>query len=353
MPLPTQLVVTLPLSTDAELRKRYMIIDQPVKGNVRFGLLLEVLDKLAEEAALAYVRASFPDARVVTAAIDNIYIRTAADVNRDLVFGARINFVGRTSMEVGIRVEHPATDTEPAAHIASCYFTMVARSSAGDGALSLVLPVFQPDDALAERRWQRAIARREAYRKGLQQAQEPPSSREYALLAELHAAQDAPGFSGLVAGRCVTESWDRTYPEHENVPEKIFGGHLIRRAYEQSSICAEQVAPDRAIIVAVNRINFVQPVRMGDKLHLVSRAVYSGDCSVCIETDIMRISRDRTQTNLSNACIFTFVNVDDELRPQAVPRIHPATYKEDAAYLAAHRRRQEHVRHMAAKRGTA
>jgi acyl-CoA hydrolase len=110
------------------------------------------------------------------------------------------------------------------------------------------------------------------------------------------------------------------------------------------------VAPGRTVIVAVNRINFVQPVRMGDKLHLVSRAVYSGDCSVCIETDIMRISRDRKQFNLSNACIFTFVNVDDELRPQPVPRIHPTNYKEDAAYLAAHRRRMEHQRHMAAKR---
>jgi len=351
MPGPTELVVKLALSTDAELRKRYMLIDEPVRGNIRFGLLLEVLDKLAEEAALAYVRESFPDARVVTAAIDNIYIRNAADLKRDLVFGARINFVGRTSMEVGIRVEHPATATESAVHMASCYFTMVARSTTGDGALSLVLPVFQPADGLGERRWQRAIARREAYRKGMQQAQEPPSSQEYALLTELHTAQDLRTFDGLVASRCVTESWDRTYPEHENVPEKIFGGHLIRRAYEQSSICAEEVAPNRPVIVAVNRINFVQPVRMGDKLHLVSRAVYSGDCSVCVETDIMRISRDRKQINLSNACVFTFVNVDDELRPQAVPRIHPTTYKEDAAYLAAHRRRQEHLRHMAAKRG--
>ena len=134
------------------------------------------------------------------------------------------------------------------------------------------------------------------------------------------------------------------------MPSKIFGGHLIRRAYEQSSICAEEVAPGRPVIVAVNRINFLQPVRMGDKLHLISRAVYSGDCSVCVETDILRISRDRKQIHLSNACVFTFVNVDDELCPRPVPRIHPTTYKEDASYLAAHRRREEHARHMQAKR---
>ena len=351
MARPTDLLVTLPLATDADLRKRYMLINEPVLGNVRFGLLLEVLDKLAEETALAYVRMSHASARVVTAAIDNIYIRNAADVNRDMVFRGRINFVGRTSMEVGIRVEHPATASEPSAHIASCYFTMVARSTTQEGGHSLVLPAFEPTEALDQRRWQRAITRREAYRKSLQQAQEPPSREEYALLTELHTAQERPGFHGLLASACVTESWDRTYPEHENVPEKIFGGHLIRRAYEQSSICAEEVTPNRPVIVAVNRINFVQPVRMGDKLHFVSRAVYSGGGSVCVETDIIRISRDRTQINLSNACIFTFVNADDQLRPQPVPRIHPTTYKEDAAYLAAFRRRQEHERHMALKRG--
>ncbi len=162
------------------------------------------------------------------------------------------------------------------------------------------------------------------------------------MLVALHAAQDKPGFQGLLAADCVTGSWERTYPEHENVPQKIFGGHLIRRAYEQSSICAEQVAPQRPVIVAVNRINFVQPVRMGDKLHFVSRAVYAGRTSVCVETEIIRISRDRTQTNLSNSCVFTFTNVDAELRPQPVPAIYPTTYAEDARYLAAFRRHQGH-----------
>jgi acyl-CoA hydrolase len=349
MALPDDRILTVPLGSDAALRRRYMLLDEDLPANVRFGLILEVLDKLAEECALDYVRCTHPQARVVTAAIDNIYVRTAADVNRDLVFRARINFVGRTSLEVGIRVEHAAGPGQlPPAHIASCYFTMVARSTAGPGAESVVLPSFEPSDALSRRRWERALARREGYRQQLHQAQEPPSREEYGLLLALHAAQDQPGFSGLLAANCVTSSWERTYPEHENVPSKIFGGHLIRRAYEQSAICAEQVAPHRPVIVAVNRINFVQPVRMGDKLQFLSRAVYAGRTSVCVETDIIRVSRDRTQTNLSNSCIFTFTNVDDELRPQPVPTIHPTTYAEDARYLAAYRR---HAARMAWKAG--
>ena len=62
-----------------------------------------------------------------------------------------------------------------------------------------------------------------------------------------------------------TEGWERMYPEQENVPKKIFGGYVIRKAYEPSAICAELVAPNRPVIVIVNRINFNQPVRMGDQ----------------------------------------------------------------------------------------
>jgi acyl-CoA hydrolase len=265
-------------------------------------------------------------------------------VNRDLVFRARINFVGRTSLEVGIRVEHAAGPGHlPPAHIASCYFTMVVRSAPGEVVEGLVPPAFEPGDDLALRRWERAIARREAHRQQLHQAQEPPSREEYGLLAALHAAQDAPGFCGLLAKDCVTSGWERTYPEHGSAPSEIFGGHLIRKAYEQSAICAELVAPNRPVIVAVNRVNFVQPVRLGDKLQFLSRVVYAGRTSLCVETDIIRVSRDRTQVNLSNSCVFTFSNVDDRLRGQPVPAIYPTTYGEDARYLAAYRRRAERL----------
>jgi acyl-CoA hydrolase len=93
----------------------------------------------------------------------------------------------------------------------------------------------------------------------------------------------------------------------------------------------------------VDRINFHQPVRMGDKLHYVSRVAFTGKTSITVETAIMRNSRDRKSTALSNVCTFTFVNVDPELRPMPVPQIYPTTYAEDARYLAGYRRHQAHL----------
>jgi len=344
----TERVLTIPLAANPAVRREFMLIDQPVAGNIRFGKLLEVLDKLAEDVALAYVRGHDPEARVVTAAVDRIQVRGPADIYRDLRLRARVNFVGRHSVEVGIRCEHPEADGRPSGHIASCYFTMVARSA--DETRSLVVPAFEPADDDARRRWSRAAARRQAYRTAITAGDEPPSREEYLLLQKLHAAQDDAAFDGLLARDLVTTGWERMYPEQENVPKKIFGGYVIRKAYEQSAICAELVAPHRPVIISVNRINFNQPVRMGDRLRFQSRVTYAGGRSISVETEILRIGIDRTQAALSNTCVFTFVNVDEQLTPQPVPQVYPTTYRENDRFLAAHRRRQRYLRNAALAR---
>ena len=342
-PNDTSFYRTLPLGSDPDLRRGFMVVNEPLLGNLRFGRLLEALDKMAEDTALNYVRQFHPEARVVTAAIDEILIKHAADVTRDIVLQARINHVGRTSMEVGIRVEHPG---EPAIHIASCFFTMVARAGVGEQSKSVIIPPLEYLDPLEKQRCTNAIASRESSRTEQHVAHEPPTREEYDLLNRLHHTQEEADFGGLKASQLVADSWERMYPEQENVPTTIFGGYLVRRAYELSSICAELVAPNRPVIIAVNRINFFHPVRLGDKLHYTSRVVYTGKTSVSVEASIRRISRDRTSQALSNSCLFTFVNVDQDLSPQPVPTIHPATYAEDARYLQAFRRSKGLGRHL-------
>jgi acyl-coenzyme A thioesterase 9 len=336
-PIDTSLTRSLALGSDQELRRRFMVLDEPIAGNFRFGLLLEILDKMAEETALNYVNRFHPEARVVTAAIDNIRVRNPIDVSRDIIFSARINHVGRSSLEIGIRVEQQGS---PTSHIASCYFTMVARSGLGEDAVSVALPPLEYCDDLEQKRARKTLARRDDYKRQQAVLLEPPSREEYQMLSRLHQAQETPDFTGLRTGRLTADSWEMMYPEQENVPQKIFGGYLIRRAFELASIGCELVAPDRSVVVAVNRINFLQPVRMGDKLHYTSRVIYTEDCFVCVEASIERISHDRTSKALSNSCFFTFVNVDREMVRRPVPPVYPSNYAEDDCYLAAHRNHQ-------------
>jgi acyl-coenzyme A thioesterase 9 len=335
--------VVLPVASDPARRRRYAILNEPIPGNLRFGVLLEDLDRLAADTALEYARRVAPDAYVVTAAVDEIVVRGIADVTTDLRCLAQLNRVGRSSMEVGIRVE-----TAPAGHhVASCYFTMVAREGRGEGARSVSVPALAPGGERARAREARAAQRREAARLEEQAALEPPTREEYLLLRGLHEAQEAPAFGGVRASALVTETWERTFPEQENTWKVIFGGFIMRRAYELAHICAERLATQRPVLAAVNRVNFFNPVQIGDKLHLTARVGYAEGAAVCVDTRIERISRDRSARALSNSCLFTFVNVDPALAPVAVPTIHPADYAEDARYLQARR----HLASLSARSG--
>lgn len=343
-PHDTSYLYTLPLQADEMLRRRYQVVKDDIPGNFRFGLLLEVLDNVAGETALAYVRRFHPRGEVVTAAIDRILIRNSAEVVRDVVCKARINYVGRSSLEVGIRIEQ-VDGQGGVRHVGSCFFMMVARSGVGEGAVSLELPPLDYLDEMEKKRVAKAKERRDASQGD--PAKRPPSPEEHELLSRLHRAQDEPDFAGLRVGRLATESWERMYPILEKVPQSIFGGYLIRRAYELAALCAELVAPGRAVIMAVNRINFLQRVHIDDKLHYTCRVVHTGRCSISIEADIERISRDRRSKALSNTCLFTFVSVDQAMLPQPVPTVYPTTYAEDGLYLMAYRQREEY---LAAKR---
>ncbi len=335
-PHDTRYIFVLPFSTDPPLARRFLATDRDIVGNIRFGKLLETLDKVAENTALAYVNRFYPDARVVTAAIDRVVVRHPADTKHDLVFSAQINHVGTSSVEVGIRIEHLGPGS---GHLASAYFTMVARSTDGGKGRSLTLRPLDYALGIEKKRFEKANQRRQAYRESLAKAEEMPSLDEYLLLKNLHKQQEASGFSGIRAGELVLHSTQRAYPEQENVPKTVFGGYLIRRAYELAALAAEMVAPDRVVPCQVNRINFNQPVLLGDQLKFTARVVYTGKTTITVQSDIERFGRVGGDKALSNSCLFTFRNVDTSMQPQPVPFIYPVTYAEDARFLNAYRQR--------------
>lgn len=335
-PHDTRYLFVLMFSTDPALARRFLARDRNMVGNIRFGKVLETLDKVAENTALAYVHRFYPTARVVTAAIDNIMIRNPADTNHDLVFSAQINHVGKSSMEVGIRVESLGAGSN---HIASCYFTMVARSTDSGEAKSLTLPPLDYAQEIDAKRHAKAEQRRQANRDSLAKAEEMPSLDEYLFLKKLHKEQESADFKGIRASELVLESVTRAYPEQENVPKTIFGGYLMRKAYELAALAAEMVAPDRVVPCQVNRINFNQPVLLGDQLKFTARVVYTGKTTIAVQSDIERFSRSAGDKALSNSCLFTFRNVGSEMEPLPVPFIYPVTYAEDARFLIAYRQR--------------
>ena len=96
-------------------------------GNVHGGSLLKLLDQVAYACAAKYCKSY-----VVTAALDQVFFRQQVNVGELVTFNARINLVGRSSMEVGVQVVAEHLRTNDKRHTTSCYFTMVAINEDGN-----------------------------------------------------------------------------------------------------------------------------------------------------------------------------------------------------------------------------
>jgi acyl-CoA hydrolase len=95
-------------------------------GNVHGGTILKYLDQVAYACASRYA-----GQYVVTLSVDQVMFREAIHVGELVTFLAAVNFTGRTSMEIGIKVVTEDIRQKLVRHTNSCYFTMVAVDELG------------------------------------------------------------------------------------------------------------------------------------------------------------------------------------------------------------------------------
>jgi acyl-CoA hydrolase len=121
-------------------------------GHVFGGVMLSMMDKTAAVAAFRHSRLN-----VVTASIDRVDFREPILVGDLVVMKASVNYVGTTSMEVGVRVEAEELLTGRRRHTNSCYLTFVAVDRNGR---PIDVPGLVPETADQVRRYQAAEQRR-------------------------------------------------------------------------------------------------------------------------------------------------------------------------------------------------
>lgn len=121
-------------------------------GHVFGGVMLSMMDKTAAVAAFRHCRLN-----VVTASIDRVDFREPILVGDLVVMKASVNFVGRTSMEVGVRVEAEELLSGRRRHTNSCYLTFVAVDKHGR---PVEVPGIVPETPDELRRFQAAELRR-------------------------------------------------------------------------------------------------------------------------------------------------------------------------------------------------
>ena len=138
--------------SQAEMSDMMMPENANILGHVFGGVILSMMDKCAAIAAFRHARTN-----VVTVSIDRVDFREPIHVGDLVIMRSSVNYVGRTSMEIGVRVEAEDLVSGKRRHTNSCYLTFVAIDRNGRPVEVLGLVPETPDE---QRRYAAAKERR-------------------------------------------------------------------------------------------------------------------------------------------------------------------------------------------------
>jgi len=121
--------------------------------NVHGGEILKMLDQVAYACAARYT-----GNYAVTLSVDMVLFKNPIKIGSLVTFYASVNYTGRTSMEIGIKVVSEDIKDKSIKNTNVCYFTMVCIDENGNPSPVPKLELISEDD---KRRYNDALKRKE------------------------------------------------------------------------------------------------------------------------------------------------------------------------------------------------
>jgi len=141
-----------PAESEAVMAELMMPQHANLMGNVFGGVILALVDRVAAVCAIRHSHR-----QCVTVSVDKVDFREPIHVGELITAFARVNFAGKTSMEVGVKIVAENVLTGEKRHTNSCYVTYVALDDTGR---PTAVPPIVPETPDEKRRYERAAKRR-------------------------------------------------------------------------------------------------------------------------------------------------------------------------------------------------
>ncbi|KAK7123726.1 hypothetical protein R3I93_021981 [Phoxinus phoxinus] len=336
----------LPLGTQPALREKYL----NYHNSVRFGRILEDLDSLAVLICYSHTwnkQLKRSPLSIVTALVDKIDMRkNIIYPDCDIKFTGHVTWVGKTSIEAKMHMSqyHNGAYTD----VLDATFVMVARDPENKRAafINPLIPEGPEEEAIFQQGEINKKRRVELSTASLLKV--APTAEERTLVHNL--------FLNTLDSRTVSfrsrilppnslwmedakmKGLEICHPQERNIFNRIFGGFLMRKAYELGWANACAFAGCRPTLVAVDDILFRKPVEIGSLLLLSSQVCYTEGMHVQVRVHTEVLDPLTRQHSTTNVFHFTF-HVEKE-----VPSVVPQSYGESMLYLDGKRHFDETMR---------
>ncbi len=301
-------------------------------GEMRFGKILEDLDALAGNIAFNHVVSLDEGAMnplIVTAGVDRIRVRQRPDIGNDQYLSGKVTWVGSSSMEIRMRI---AAGTANGPEWLEAYFTFVTLHPETKRAIPVppLLPETDEERVHFELGAVKARARKEARQSKIHLGR-PMSERSLKIdVRAAHLLEEAgmllrmPSLADpntMLMDQTAQSNAMVAQPQARNLHDRIFGGFLMRRAFELAFATAYLFGGDKPRFLEVDDISFDKPVDVGDLLVFKSLVLYTdpdgrnlgtyvdkhdGLPLVNVEVECWVTSPESKKAEVSNFFYFTF-----------------------------------------------
>lgn len=135
------------------------------------------------------------------------------------------------------------------------------------------------------------------------------------------------------------------YPNDANPMGMLQGGRLVQWMDTASAICAQTHAGRIAVTVSIDKVQFKNPAKIGDIISINAKVTRAFDKSMEIHVKASSRKVISGEVHAISDAYFSFVALDDNANPTAVPALKPASADEKANYKnALHRREQKNLK---------
>ncbi len=109
-------------------------------------------------------------------------------------------------------------------------------------------------------------------------------------------------------------------PRDTNYHGTIFGGVILSHIDQAGAVAAIRAGCKQVATVAMDKVEFHQPVKVGELVSFYTDVVRRGNTSITIQVCVESTQRDGGETVPVTSAQITFVNVDKEGKKIPVPR---------------------------------
>jgi len=342
-PSDSKTTIDYKFKSDEFLREAY----RSPGGAMRFGKVLEDLDALAGNIAFHHVVGD--DVMLVTAAVDRIALKDIPVLERDQRLSGQVTYVGSSSLEIRMQIrelsgENDDQNDDNCEHWLEGHFTFVAVDPKTKKPVKIcpLVPENSEERALFELGALKAAKKKDARKKRIgagkpltEEAVEMEQRAEQ-LVSDAFPLIRMPSLAdpqAILMSHTQLMNTLIAQPQVRNLSNTIFGGFLMRRAFELAFANAYSFGGEWPQMLEVDNITFNAPVNVGDLLQFNSRVIYSlpdggqlydvkklsSKPLVMIEVECYVMEPEIVKAHLSNRFYFTFVMPTKETCRKVLP----------------------------------